>query len=600
MKCRYCGEENPNGEKLCRYCGSLLLAGDTDVLSEAEKEAAAKRKYKRGKRIGVLVSVLLVLLLAAVFLPYFLRGVGKKKGPEGFYCIQAGDYLHLCRGADLLLSVEEPTDYSSVLTALSGDGSTAYVLVREKGKGDGHSLFVMNGKTASRVAENVHQITSVSYDGNVVVYLSYDWEYHRYDRKTGKDESLSIKDGETYFFHPEGKTFVSYRFDHERKQWISAVSSSDGTVTEYPGMKLYPADADGKTLFGYEELSDDFNRRYFGDLVYVKDGNVTRLDHPGVAAARSRLNRDCTEMLFSAENGTWLVTADGNCRKLYDTYLQPLFEGENNTDEVLPVSSFLDGNYLALKDTGAMQEALDTIAEQLRGMFGIGEDVPIYSSPAVWGILNWEGEFLNVSDLVHLKNGEAETVVSFGDGQAGMTDAAQNGDGTVLVWLDGAGTLHKRDFKTGKTETAENVNCYTLSHDGKTLYYTDGKNDLYRLGKDEPLTGNVRGCYLTETGLYILSGYYGKVCRVSDSGETTALLSDIARLESVGGTLIASTEPNAGDRFRTFYALKNDGTFAPVGSGIRDLIPISESRTMNNDKPDINQKKIPAVYGYDE
>ena len=220
MKCRYCGEENRDGEKLCRYCGSLLLAGETDVLSEAEKEAAAKKKFKRGKRIGTLVSVLLVLLLAAVFLPYFMRGVGKKKGPEGFYCIQAGDFLHLCRGADLLLSVEEPTDYSAVLTTLSGDGSTAYVLVREKGKENGYSLFVLNGKTASRIAENVHQVTSVSYDGNMAVYLSHDWEYHRYDRKTGKDEALSMKDGETYFFHPEGKVFVSYCFDPERKQWV--------------------------------------------------------------------------------------------------------------------------------------------------------------------------------------------------------------------------------------------------------------------------------------------------------------------------------------------------------------------------------------------
>ncbi|MCQ2426205.1 MAG: zinc ribbon domain-containing protein [Lachnospiraceae bacterium] len=599
MKCRYCGEENPNGEKLCRYCGSLLLAGDTDVLSEAEKEAAAKRKYKRGKRIGVLVSVLLVLLLAAVFLPYFLRGIGKKKGPEGFYCIQAGDVLHLCRGADLLLSVEEPTDYSSVLTELSGDGSTAYVLVREKGKGDGHSLFVMNGKTASRIAENVHQITSVSYDGNMAVYLSFNWEYHRYDRKTGKDEVLSAKDGETYFFHPEGKTFVSYRFDQERKQWVSTVFSSDGTVTEYPGMKLYPAAPDGKTLFGYEELTDDFNKRFFGELVTVKNGNVTRLGKPGVAAARLRLNRDCTEMLFSAENGTWLVTADGNCRKLYDTYLRPLFE-EEIADEVLPVSSFLDGNYLALKDNGAMQEALDTIAGQLRDLFGIGEDITVYPAPSVWGILDWAGEYLSASGLVHLKNGEAETVVSFGEEQAGMTDAAQNGDGTVLVWLDGAGMLHKRDFKTGKTETAENVNGFVLSPDGKKLYYTDGKNDLYRFGEDEPLTGNVRGCYLTETGLYILSGYYGKVCRVSDSGETTALLSDIARLETVGGTLIASTHPNAGDRFRDFYAMNNDGTFTLVGSGIRDPIPISESRTMNEEERDINvKKKIGALYGND-
>ena len=589
MKCRYCGEENPNGEKLCRYCGSLLLAGDTDVLSEAEKEAAAQKKLKKEKRIGILFSVLLVLLLAAVFLPPALRGTGKKKGPEGFYCIQAGDRLHLCHGADLLLTVEEPTDYSSVLTELSGDGSTAYVLVREKGKEDGHSLFVMNGKTASRVAENVHQITAVSYDGNMAVYLSYDWEYHRYDRKTGKDEALSMKEGETYFFHPEGKVFVSYSFDTERKQWVSSLFKSDGTVAGYTGMKLYPADAEGKTLFGYEELSDDFNSRCFGDLVFVKDGTVTRLGQPGAAAARLRLNRDCTEILFSGDEGTWLLTADGNCRKLYDSYLRPLWDGEDSFGEVLPVPSFLDGNYFVLSDNGTMQDTLRKLYEQFGELFGVEGPVSVYPSPVVWDSLYWEGKFLSAAGLVHMENGEPETVVSFGDGAPGLTDVVQNGDGTVLVWLDETGTLYKRDFRTGKTETAENVNCFTLSPDGRNLYYTDGRNDLYRLGDDEPLTVNVLKCFLTGTDLYILSGYYGKVCRVSDSGETTALLSDIARLEKVGGTLIASTEPNAGDRFRDFYALKNDGTFALVGSGMQDLIPISESRTVDHDRPDINK-----------
>ena len=590
MKCRYCGEENADSEKICKKCGSLLLAGGTDVLSEAETEAVLRKKRKKEKKLGILASALAVLFLAAAFLLFFPRA-GKSAAQEGFYCIQAGDRLHLFHGADLLLSVEEPTDYTSVMRYLSGDGNTAYVLVREKGRGDGYSMFVMNGKTASRVSEGVRLLSSVSYDGKTVVYLSEEWEYHRYDRKTGKDEVFQRKDAESYFFHPKGETFVRYGFDAEKKKWVSAVTAPDGTVTEYPGLRLYPADAEGKTLFGYEETAEGIDERRPGDLVTVKEGAVTRLGLPGVASsARLRLNRDCTELLISADEGTWLLTADGNCRKLYDSYLKPLSEREDTADEMLSAASFLDGNYFVLSSDGSMTEMLRKWKEQLRVVLGLGLGETVYGPgqelvfPAFWDGLFWEGEYLSVTGLVRLQNGEAETVVSCTEETPLLSDLAESADGTVLAWLDAEGALLTHDFRTGREGKAENVTRFTLTPDGKELYYIDGNFSLYRLGEEEPLAENVIDCVSTGAGAFFLSGYYGKVFTLNESGEQCVLLSDIVRLETVGNTVIASEQPNAGDSFRSFYAWKKEGTFARIGSGIENLIPISEGRV--NEKED--------------
>lgn len=362
------------------------------------------------------------------------------------------------------------TDYSysdDILFSYSPDGASAACITTE-----GDLLFIHDGKV-EKIADHVFSYKfSVSGDSlafrirNEMVAEDSTLESGLYlhQRQTGQTVQITAdaeSNVDSYVVSPDGKT-VAYvaeaNIDGEKVALL--MTYRDGTKEQFLQLQKFLGVKIGCTLIS---INNDL------DVIYVHAlGHVCTVNQEGkikqLCAALETCyfndtfytNADHTQLLFTGF-GTYISENGEPCKKICDDDLRPIPRANS--------PFFHDGTNVLTFGEGHITCDYEDLSVQVMRRYNDNTE----RQRSFW-LPNAEGKYEMIAEY---KCSEEDPWLDY--------------NGSYLYYMDFNRTLHVMDLKNGGESAvlADNIYSYTVSNNGKKLYYSKSWEKLYRLDRTD-------------------------------------------------------------------------------------------------------------------
>lgn len=469
IKCEFCGELVRSDETACPKCGAQLKyskqasieavtgefiasklkkikkAGTKGIekikvaVSSVDDSKAKKWMDKYGKYIpaacALLVSVM-ILLIAVTWVASTPKLEAYGANELTYYSSDQETIIYNNR--KIVARVNNPYDAPS----FSMDHTKAAILSDFDGE-DGGTLYYIDSAGKKEIDDSVlYYVMAAS--GNSVAYLTdYDPSDHTatlklYRRKKTviirSKMDISHNDNANLVISPDGKA-VAYQ-EYNDGAFAAYVSVNGREPKKLGKSKEIVAMSDKAKYIYYIDYDNDKNSGEF----YVKSGNSkVKLAADADSLGELIFNKDCTQIVFHYEKKTYISSNAEDKIKLLN----------NRAYLLLPANT-----------VWLSQDSNNTI-------YGINsfEDMLLISSEDIYYIDD-NYELNKLTDICY--------------------KAAVSNDMSKLIYLDYSDTLHivtQLDCNNPKdTELdADDIISFTVSEDGKTVYYINGDDELYSI-----------------------------------------------------------------------------------------------------------------------
>lgn len=507
IKCEFCGEMAYSNEKVCPKCGAQLnyskqasiekvtgefisnnfkkikKAGSAGLekiksaVNSADDKKAKQMLEKYRKYLPVAAAALVFLILLLVLVPRTAKSpdVGTYGSNQLSY-YSDDDEIIFYTSSKVVAEIEDAKD----TPMLSMDGSKAAILA-DFSRSDGGSLYLIDSKGEKLIDDGVYYFVMAPSGKAVAYLLDYDSTDNTADLMlyNGK-KSVKIKDDVSMNYYtdyiddvalvlsPGGNAVAYLEFDGD--EFTSYISLNGKTPKKLGKNQIVIGLSDNAKYVYYLEMDED---TYNGEF-YVKARN-DRIKLASDASSLDNLmfNEDFSQLLYQYERKTYLTIKGGEKIKIL-----------NNRAELLLPSNAVKMNY-------------------------IGENVITY------GINSFSNKLLVASEDIFYLNGKHETNK--------ITDinykALITNDMEKLVYLDYSECMHivtklgSKNPKDLELGAADDVVNFTLSKDGKKIYYVNEDDELYSItasNKPYKIADDVANSNLVTLGnrLYFLMDYY--------------------------------------------------------------------------------------------
>lgn len=504
IKCEFCGEMVYSNEKTCKKCGAQLnyskqasieaatgefitsnikkikKAGTAgiDKIKTAVKSVdgnKAKQLLEQNKKyLPIAAAALVFIVLLLVLVPRMAKSpVVSTYGTNQLSYYSADDEMIFYTNRKVVAEIEDTRG----TPVLSMDGSKAAVLA-DYSKDDGGSLYLIDSRGEKLIDDGVYYFVMAP-SGNAVAYLKdYDSSERTatvmlYNgRKTIKiksDISTGYLDEGSLVISPGGNAVAYLEFDDDNTEFTSYISLNGKEPKKLGKYQVVVALSDNAKYVYYIEMDE---KRYTGEF-YVKTGsNKVKLASDADDLGSLLFNEDCSQLLFHFEKKTYLTIKGREKIKILNNRVYPL----------LP--------------SNAVQTSY------------VGEHV-------IYGIDSFSNKLLVASEDIYYLNGKHETnKITSKNYKALITD-----DMKKLVYLDYSESLHivtklnSKNPKDVELDATDDVVNFTISEDGKTIYYVNEDEELYSItasNKPYKVADDVSKYNLVALGnkIYFLTDYY--------------------------------------------------------------------------------------------
>jgi len=446
--CRLCGSLISLGMKFCYKCGKKQLVSintPNDKVDVKKDVGNISKKMPVQKVLLVVIPVILIVLTLIIFVPTS-SGNNFSFAKDSISFFPDDDKIYISGSNNSGFTIEG----SSSQIQVSIDRKKAAVLTDNNGVSGG-TLWLVTTSNAKRIADDVFDF-QISASGNGVIYLT---DYNNrnntatlYLYNTSSNKASRITDDAVYFsgynlfgicISPDGKS-VGYISDYDiySNEFIGYIKV-DGKATERLGNNSYAmALSDSGKIIYYVKMSD--NGR--GASLHSRRGRTENRLVPDMPShdLGIYLNRDYSEIIFSVDNKTYISRNGGEREILTSNHINGLFI---NPETKVMVS----GN------------------------------VTIYE------IRTFKNTIINSNNRLEYINSRFETERISGINFNETRQMFLSQDGKTLFFLTD-GILSRIDpskLNAERTFISRSVSSFIASNDGKTIYYVDYNEDLWRV-----------------------------------------------------------------------------------------------------------------------
>jgi len=504
IKCEFCGEMVYSNEKACKNCGAQLNYSKQASIEEVTGEFISSniKKIKKASTAGfekikkavtsvdgnkakqlmeqnkkylpVAAAALVFIILLLVLVPRMAKSpVVSTYGSNQLSYYSTDDEMIFYNNRRVVAKIED----AGTTPVLSMDGSKAAILA-DYSRGDGGSLYLIDSKGEKLIDDSVYYYVMAP-SGNAVAYLKdYDSSEHtatlmlyngRKSVKLKSELSTGYLDEGALVISPGGNAVAFLEFDDDDEEFTSYISIGGKAPKKFGKYQIVVALSDNAKYVYYIEMDKD---KYTGEF-YVKAGNdKVKLASDADNLGNLLFNEDCSQLLFHLEKKTYLTIKGSEKIKIL-----------NNRAYLLLPSNTLQMNY-------------------------IGENT-------IYGIDSFSNKLLVASEDIYYLNSKHETNKITGRNYKALI----TNDMKKLVYLDYSECLHivtklnSKNPKDVELDASDDVVNFTISEDGKTIYYVNEDDELYSIttsNRPYKIADDVAKYNLVTLGnkVYFLTDYY--------------------------------------------------------------------------------------------
>lgn len=476
MKCIACGAEGPEGARFCRKCGADFsnITGEGFTQPDVPQEehygeasdtelGARKSRTKPPKRVLIIAGVL-VVVVAAIVLSIGL-GLFSSSGGKGAFPAHSIIAFYLPDDDETVIVIDGVPLNKTI------DGDVYYP--------DDTLLPVYNDNYSARMFNVL--------SGEELYYVSTDGIIRIADAGYG---GMFATQGKAVAFIDDAGALNVYDLDTGRTREIDVVGDSTGYNYGYYSKGVYRISPDGKTV---AYLDQD------NDLYIDIDGKATKIDSEvdGIIG----LSNSAQYLYYTRNDSLYVSTAGSTDRQKVksnvDSYSFCIINRKNT--ELIFCS---DEKMYHVKGAG------EAVYLGISASYGVYDVMPLSLSAAdITGGLH--GTLL---DRVYIDEdgGTLYYVSSNGESNRITRESEQHyitKDGKTLFYSRTGSVYRVRiGDNTSGDRIAEDVTSFTVSLNGKYVYYIDRDADLYCIegSKDaRRIASDVSSIYMTHDGILL-------------------------------------------------------------------------------------------------
>ena len=526
MKCPHCQTENEQNAIFCKNCNAWILASvyveEPETVLQEECAQDPKPKRKKWLIPAIAVVVAMVVLATVLLWPHLAPSTSMPVVTvppaidfqpkqyvqcEGYIThVQNGDHLSILMD-DKVLDTQHPFDTFQSLT-VNLDGTAAILLAE-----NGILSYICEDGITQLSGDVIRCVLSVNGDG--VAYMTGDGDLWLYRHSTGQPElvvqtTLGIADessseilikrpitvSQSFVISPDGASVACLI---QNDVFLPSSALVPYILHRYQDGTLVKMESDLTCYLSTELLSiSDEGCVYLlnADTLHAIDpaGTQTELGHPGSRTVLVYLNADHTQLIYHANDSTFLSVNGQPGTAISEDYLNPIAPALCNAFQsgyytvTCPHASFLDQVYLSLSSDSMFDSSL-------------------------------------TRSLHHIDAHGGDMVLA-----SGISSAYWTASGNTVFYTH-ADKLLRVDLPTGTITTiASQVRNFIVSNDGKNLYYVSVNGTLYTC---DPADGSdARPICEAKTG-YLQTTQYGDVCWTNLSDYLDILPSGQSEVQSM-------------------------------------------------------------------